>query len=69
MGKISNKQRRFVVAEKLMDLGNLIFIGLVVAQFVPRASSVQWVLLFFGLILLASTYLVGDLLMKSKGGE
>jgi len=40
-----SREQRGVVAEKIMDWGDLVFTGLVIAQFVPGTDPFQW--LFF----------------------
>lgn len=56
------------VAEKLMELGNLIFIGLVVTQavsgvaFNPRIASI-------GSITIIISYVIAYLLMRKGGGK
>ena len=62
------------VAEKIMDWGNLIFIGMVVAQVVPGPLS-EPVLIPVGIVGIAGAYLFAIRLMKGKavrkkkGGE
>ncbi|MBE0573385.1 hypothetical protein IH575_00575 [Candidatus Dojkabacteria bacterium] len=66
--KLSNDQRS-VVAEKVMDWGNLAFTGLVIAQFAPGATSFQWLFIFAGSFVMVIAYISGILLMKTRGGE
>ena len=61
--KLSREQRS-VVAEKIMDWGNLVFTGLVLAQFVPGIASFQWHFFFAGLMGIMIAYISGILLMK-----
>jgi predicted permease len=64
-----SKEQRGVVAEKIMDWGNLVFTGLVIAQFVPGTDSFQWLLFLVGLLGIVVAYISGILLMKTKGGD
>ena len=64
-----SKEQRGVVAEKIMDWGNLVFTGLVIAQFVPGVASFQWQFFFAGLLGIVMAYISGISLMKTKGGE
>lgn len=66
--KLSHEQRN-VVAEKLMEWGNLVFVGLVIAQFVPPTTFIQWGLLVVGLLGMITGYVGGYFLMKWKGGD
>lgn len=66
--RLSWKQRG-VVAEKVMDWGNLVFTGLVIAQFVPGVASFQWQFLIAGLLGITIAYISGILLMKTNGGD
>ncbi len=66
--KLSVEQRN-VLAGQLMDWGNLVFTGLVIAQFVPGAISFQWLFIFAGTLVMVIAYISGILLMKTKGGE
>ena len=64
-----SKEQRGIVAEKIMDWGNLVFTGLVIAQFVPGVEPFQWVFIFVGLLGIVIAYISGILLMKAKGGD
>ncbi len=66
--KLSTKQRD-LIAEKLMEWGNLVFTGLVIAQLVPGIASFQWRFAIAGLLGIAIAYSAGIALMKTKGGE
>jgi hypothetical protein len=66
--KLSDEQRG-ILAEKIMEWGNLVFTGLVVAQFAPGATSFQWLFIFAGSLVMVIAYVSGVLLMKMKGGE
>jgi hypothetical protein len=58
------REQRSVIAEKIMDWGNLVFTGLVLAQFVPGITSFQWQFFFTGLLGIIVAYISGILLMK-----
>jgi hypothetical protein len=64
-----SKEQRGVVAEKIMDWGNLVFTGLVIAQFVPGTDPFQWLFFLVGLLGIVTAYISGILLMKAKGGD
>jgi predicted permease len=64
-----SKEQRDSLAGKLMDWGNLVFTGLVIAQFAPGATSFQWFFIFTGSLVMVIAYISGILLMKTKGGE
>jgi len=68
IGKLSNEQRS-TVAEKFMEWGNLVFVGLVIGQLVPGTASFRWWLLIAGLLGMGLAYFVGVLLLKLKGGD
>jgi ABC-type Fe3+-siderophore transport system permease subunit len=68
MGKLSGEQRS-IVAEKFMEWGNLVFVGLVIGQLVPGTASFRWWLFIAGLLGMGLAYLVGVLLLKLKGGD
>lgn len=64
-----SREQRNVISEKLMDWGNLVFTGLVIAQFVPEVASFQWPFFFLGFLGIAMAYITGIFLMKMKGGD
>jgi hypothetical protein len=64
-----SKEQREVVAEKIMDWGNLVFTGLVIAQLVPGTTSFQWQFFLAGSFGVVAAYISGILLMTMKGGE
>lgn len=47
-----------------MDLGNLIFIGLVIAQFVPGMNQIKINVLVLGIVILGMAYTIAYLIMK-----
>ena len=55
------------VAEKIMEWGNLVFIGLVITQVIPGPLS-NPVIVVVGIVSIASAYLFAIRLMKG-GGE
>jgi hypothetical protein len=63
------RAQRVVVAEKIMEWGNLVFTGLVIAQFVPGITPFQWQFFLAGSFGVVAAYTSGILLMKIKGGE
>ncbi|MBL8049635.1 MAG: hypothetical protein JNM46_00295 [Anaerolineales bacterium] len=63
------REERTVLAEKLMDWGNHVFIGLVIAQFVPGASPFRFHFLVMGIVGMLMGYISGLMLMKTKGGD
>ena len=69
MARRLSKEQRSIVAEKIMDWGNFVFTGLVIAQFVPGTDSFQWLFFLAGLLGIVVAYIAGILLMKSKGGD
>lgn len=68
MSKLSKEQSN-LLAEKIMEWGNLVFTGLVIAQFVPGTNSVQWTFFLVGCLGIGMAYLSGIFLMKMKGGD
>ena len=56
-----------VVAEKVMDWGNLVFTGLVIGQLVPGSNPVRWFLFSLGILCMAGAYAIAYYLMK--GGK
>jgi hypothetical protein len=69
MARRLSKEQRSIVAEKIMDWGNFVFTGLVIAQFVPGTDPFQWLFFLVGLLGIMMAYIAGILLMKSKGGD
>ena len=62
------KNKRSIFAEKTMDWGNLVFIGLVIGQLVPGSSPFRLTLLILGVLGMAGAYAFAYLLMKGGGG-
>ena len=62
-----NHNQREIVAEKIMEWGNLVFTGLVIAQLVPGIAAFQWQFFLAGLIGIIFAYISGISLMRAKG--
>lgn len=60
------KQRQ-LFAEKVMEWGNLVFVGLVIAQFVPGTTPFRFGLLIAGLLNFLGAYWIA--FYVTKGGE
>lgn len=56
-----------IIAEKLMDWGNLVFIGLAIGQLVPGTAPFRSILFFLGVLVMMVAYGAGYLLMKKRG--
>lgn len=61
-----SREERGRVAEKLMELGNLIFIGLIITQLVPEIK-LKLVQVAFGSLAIIASYIVAVWLMKGGG--
>jgi hypothetical protein len=57
------------VAEKIMDWGNLVFTGLVIAQLVPGSTPFQWQFFLASSLGVVTADISGILLMTMRGGE
>ena len=55
------------VAEKIMELGNLIFLALVIAQIVPGTGPFRFSMALTGIITLAVAYFAAYLVMRGGG--
>ncbi len=64
--QITEKHRE-KFAEKVMDWGNLVFVGLVIAQIVPGTGIFRTWAAISGVVSFAGAYLVAYLIFK--GGE
>jgi len=64
--RLSREQRR-VFAEKTMDWGNLLFVGLVIGQLVPGTSPFRLVLFILGVLGMAGAYALAYFLLKGGG--
>lgn len=51
-------------AEKIMELGNLVFVGLVIGQVVPGTGAFRLGMAITGIVDLAGAYLVAYYIMK-----
>ncbi len=63
-GKPLTGEQRETFAEKLMDWGNLVFVGLVIGQLVPGTGPFRLSMVFAGLVSIAVSYVVAYYLMK-----
>ncbi len=66
MTKTLTKSQIGIFAEKIMDWGNLIFIGLVIGQLIPGTNQVKSTLLIFGFIGILLAYAFAYILLKRK---
>lgn len=64
--KFLNKGQKELFAIKATDLGNLIFIGLVIGQFVPGSNRLSLVLGLSGILSLIIAYTLAYYLTKGK---
>ncbi len=53
-----------LVSEKIMDWGNLIFVGLVIGQLVPGTAPMRLMLLFLGILGMVGAYATAYFLMR-----
>jgi hypothetical protein len=68
MAKKLTSGRRDLVAEKMMEWGNLVFTGLVIAQFVPGPLS-DLSLVVAGIVSLAAAYSIAIRVMRGGGSR
>ena len=66
LARFSPKQRG-VFAEKTMDWGNLVFVGLVIGQLVPAASPFRLALFILGILSMGGAYTLAYFLLKGGG--
>lgn len=64
MARRTRTKRLELFSEKLMDWGNLVFIGSVIGQLVPKVAPIQWGLFFFGVCGIIIAYSIALQLMK-----
>jgi hypothetical protein len=62
-----NKNKRDIFAEKTMDWGNLVFVGLVIGQLVPGTSPFRGALFVLGVLGMAGAYVFAYFLLKGGG--
>ena len=62
------KNQREKFAEKILEWGNLVFVGLVIAQIVPETDPFRLHVAIIGVISFTSAYLTALFIMKG-GGE
>ena len=67
MAKKITKDQRGRVAEKVMEWGNLVFVGLVIAQFVPGTEHIQLGIIFAGLVSIITAYIFAYKILKGGG--
>jgi hypothetical protein len=67
MAKRLTANQRTLVAEKILEWGNLVFVGLVIAQFVPGPLS-DFYLVIAGIGSIAGAYWIGLRIMRGGGG-
>lgn len=58
-----NKDAKKVLAEKILDLANLVFIGLVISQFVPEVK-INILSVGIGIFVLILGYIIAIILLK-----
>jgi predicted permease len=63
-----NRADRRQFSAKAMDWGNLVFIGLVIAQLVPGEKPVNWLLIILGFFCMVLSYFVAERVMKGGDG-
>ena len=68
IGELTNKQRS-LIADKVMDWGNYMFVGMVIGQLVPGTSQLQIGLYLLGILGIGSAYIMGFWLMKGVKEE
>lgn len=61
------KKQRGIFAEKALDWGNLVFVGLVIGQLVPGASPFRLTLFSLGILAMAGSYAFAYFLLR--GGD
>jgi len=64
MARKLRKTQIRVVAEKVMDWGNLVFAGLVIGQLVPGTNPLRWTLFLLGVIAIIGAYITAYKMMK-----
>ena len=62
-GRLQKRQIE-VVADKIMDWGNLVFTGLVIGQLVPGTSPFRWVLFLLGVLGITGAYTTAYFMLK-----
>ena len=67
MAKRLTSDQRARIAEKIMEWGNLVFAGLVIAQLVPGIAACRLSMVVAGLISIAGACLIAIVLMKGGG--
>jgi hypothetical protein len=67
MAKRLTVNHRGRIAEKVMEWGNLAFVGLVIGQLVPGTGGFRLSMVLAGLVSMAGAYLLAIFLMKGGG--
>jgi len=67
-GKQLTRQQRGKFAEKLMEWGNLVFAGLVIAQIVPATGPFRLGIAVAGVLVIAVAYMVAYYIRKRGAG-
>jgi hypothetical protein len=66
MAKTLTKSQVGIFAEKIMDWGNLIFVGLVVGQLIPGTKNVDTLLFIVGFTGIIFAYATAYMVMKRR---
>lgn len=69
MEKGLNASQRDRVAEKIMEWGNLVFVGLVIAQIVPGPEQFSSGVAISGLVVAVVAYSLAYVIMKGGGAR
>lgn len=64
MARSIHTSRAQLLADKIMDWGNLVFVGFVVGQIVPGTAPIRWGMFLLGVCCFAGAYVVAYQLMK-----
>ena len=66
MAKTLTKSQVGIFAEKIMDWGNLIFVGLVIGQLIPGSKNIDTLLFIIGFIAMIFAYAAAYTFMKRR---
>ncbi len=64
MGRKIENRRAELLADKIMDWGNLVFVGFVIGQIVPGTAPIRWGMFLLGVCCFVGAYVVAYQLMK-----
>ncbi len=67
MAKQLTTDQRGRIAEKVMEWGNLVFTGLVIAQIVPGTGPFRLGMVLAGLVSIGGAYLLAYFILKGGG--